>query len=287
MRKFLNRSLWVSLYLLFPVTLIGLFAQNAIPGEFLYPVKLGMENVGAYVFSLTPEAKASYDSTLTQRRFDEAQKLITYKANTSGLDTLVVQATKTQESVDNIKDQKQKEVLQEKLINDINDYQERLTQTQQKLDPTYIPPTPTPTSTLHVTPKPTTPLRIFPTKIYQPPNNSRQNPSERTAIPTATPAPDNTPTSHQTPPDIVDNIEQTKEKLEEIKQQVQFQSIQMTTPQPTPTQPPATPTPFVLPSPTVPLNPSLPILNTPQQEHDNPEISKPPRTDEPKPHEAD
>lgn len=240
MRKFLNKSLWISLYLLFPVTLVGLFAQNAIPGDFLYPVKLGMENVGAFVFSLTPEAKASYDSTLTQRRFEEAEKLITYEANTSGLDTLVVQATKTQESVGNVQDQKQKEVLQEKLISDINAYQEKLTQTQQKVDPTYIAPTPTPTPVLPTSRKPNAPKQAVPTAPLQPPRNS---PSPN---PTTTTAP--TPTGPATPPDIVNNIEQTKQKLEQIKQYTQFQSMQIQSTAPTPTQPPSTPTPFAIPS---------------------------------------
>jgi hypothetical protein len=105
-----------------------------------------MENVGMLVFSITPQSKASYNTTLTDRRFDEAQKLIVYGSNTSGLNTLVTQAVKTQESVKSVDDPKQKEALQEKLIQDINSYQEKLTQTQQKVDPNFIPPNPRPST---------------------------------------------------------------------------------------------------------------------------------------------
>lgn len=264
MRTFLNKGLWVSLYLLFPVTIVGLFSQNAIPGEFLYPVKLGMENVGAFVFSLTPQAKASYDSTLTQRRFEEAQKLITYESNTSGLDTLVAQATKTQESVNNVQDQKQKVELQTKLINDIDKYQEKLTQTQQKVDPTYIPPTPTPTPPIPIAQKPNAPLPVFPTKPPQPPKRTPlSNPDTSSPTPTPTSGP-------VTPPDIVDNIEQTKQKLEQIKEQVQVQSLQTqsqmqtTTTQQnlTPSPLPPTATPFVFPTITYPPSPTYIIPST-------------------------
>lgn len=279
MRTFLNKGLWVSLYLLFPVTMVGLFSQNAIPGEFLYPVKLGMENVGAFVFSLTPQAKASYDSTLTERRFEEAQKLITYESNTSGLDTLVAQATKTQESVSNIQDQKQKVELQTKLINDIDKYQEKLTQTQQKVDPTYIPPTPTPTSTLPVIKKRDTPPAVFPTKQPQP---LRHTPLPNPNISTTAPTPQVQPI---TPPDIVNNIEETKHKLEEIKEQVQFQSMQMqsemkttTTTQQSPTPSPFLPTatPVVRPTITYSQSPTITIPSTLPQSFFAPQLSPSP-----------
>lgn len=217
MKHFLDKGLWISLFLLFPITLIGLFSQNSIPGDILYPVKVGIESVGLFVFSLTPEAKASYNSTLTERRLEEAQKMIIYDSNTKGLDTLVEQTAKTQESVTNIENPEQKQVLEEKLISEIDDYGEKLTQTQQRVDPSFIPP-PTPTPTLTPTPiKENTIQSRFvlptPTLIF----------AELSPSPTPTPSFPNIP---QTPPNIISNIEITKKKLEGIKKQVQIQNSQ-------------------------------------------------------------
>lgn len=215
MRRFIDKGLWVILYLMFPITVIGLIAQNSIPGELLYPIKIGMENVGAFVFSLTPEAKASFNSTISQRRFDEAQRLITNKANTSGLNTLLAQTIKTQESVDNIKNAEQKDILQRKLIKDIDDYQTRLTQTQQKVNPTYLPPTPTSIS-----------IKSKPIRINHPnpiTNNQIFNPII-TATPTLTQS-----IVAESPSTIIDEIEKAKQKLQVIKQTLESQSIETET----------------------------------------------------------
>lgn len=211
-----------------------------------------MENVGAVIFSLTPESKASYDSTLTNRRFDEAQKLITYNSNTTGLSTLVQQTVKTQESVAEIKNPEQKKVLQEKLVNEISTYQEKLTQTQQKVDPSFVVPTPTPT------------VYVRPTRYAQPPplpTRSIPTPTPRIFFPS--PIVQNTGSSiQQPPPQIINDIENTKQQLEEIKNQIQqSQELQVL---PTPTAYPSatsaipTPTKPIFISPTYPANQDYP-----------------------------
>lgn len=243
----------MSLYLLFPVTIVGLFAQNTIPGDFLYPLKLNMENAGAVIFSLTPESKASYDSSITERRFDEAQKLITYNSNTAGLPTLVQQTTKTQESVAEIKNPEQKKVLQEILVNEINTYQEKLTQTQQRVDPDFVAPTPTPT------------IFLRPTRTQLPPKLPIQNyPSPTAKIFFPTPTLQNTGSPIQQPPlQIINDIETTKQQLEEIKNQIQ--QSQLEEQQQQPTTPTLSPTPtFMIPTPTKPIyiSPTYPINQT-------------------------
>lgn len=237
MKNFINKLLWVCFIFLSPITLIGLLSQNSIPNDFLYPVKLGIEKVGLFAFSFTPEAKASYNSSLTERRFDEAQKMIVSNSNIAGLNTLVEQTTKTQESVQKVENPEQKKVLEKKLIENINKYQEKLTQTQQSVDPSYIPTsTPIPTS-------PPTPQEIVSTPIphrYVP----NPTPTPHRYIPKPSPTYTTSPTLHlypspstqppvvedapQTPAAIVNDIEITKQELEVIKNQIQQeQEIQM------------------------------------------------------------
>ena len=96
MNNILNRGLWLIFTVLTPLTFVGLFSQNSIPGDILYPVKIGIENACSVVFSFTPEAHASYSTSLTTRRFEEAEQLIAARSDTQGLKTLVTQTEKAQ-----------------------------------------------------------------------------------------------------------------------------------------------------------------------------------------------
>lgn len=235
MNNILNRGLWIVFTVLTPLTFVGLFSQNSIPGEILYPVKIGIENVGSIAFSFTPEAHASYSTSLTTRRFDEAQQLIVTRSDTQGLKTLVTQTGKAQESVTQVQNVEQKKAIEEKLVKSINTYQEKLTALQKTVDPQYTaPPTPTPT-------------------VYQQ-NEMRQetNPVPTKIIPTLSPIQPNLPIANPAEPkpasEIISSIEETKNQLEKIKTQVQ-QSVLLqpseTLPSPTVTQSIPTATPVV------------------------------------------
>lgn len=50
-------------------------AQNTLPGDLLYPVKVGVNERVEGAFQISPEAKASWESLLASRRLDEAAKL--------------------------------------------------------------------------------------------------------------------------------------------------------------------------------------------------------------------
>ncbi|MCX6757598.1 MAG: DUF5667 domain-containing protein [Candidatus Nomurabacteria bacterium] len=51
-------------------------AEKAIPGDFLYGVKVHINEPVAGIFSLTKEEKTEWKERLVERRLDEAQKLI-------------------------------------------------------------------------------------------------------------------------------------------------------------------------------------------------------------------
>lgn len=252
MKNYLNKGLWFAFFFLSPLTLIGVLSQNSIPGDILYPVKLGIENVGLLVFSLTPESNASYNTSLSDNRFDEAQKLIVTHSDTTGLATLVAQTEKAQESISKVTDEKQKKVIEDKLLASINSYQEQLTQVQKNVDPSYVPPpSPSPTQSYIQNPsnkgqsnqqqgsiQRTAPIitrpvfnNIIPTKpliLPSPtptslPSSSGANPQQTN--PTMPPQPTPTPTSQ----DVVNSIENTKTNLEIIKTIILQNSSQQTT----------------------------------------------------------
>lgn len=255
MNNILNRGLWIIFTVLTPLTFVGLFSQNSIPGDILYPVKIGIENVGSVAFSFTPESHASYSTSLTTRRFEEAEQLIVARSDTQGLKTLVTQTEKAQESLTQVKNVEQKKEIEEKLVKSIDTYQEKLTALQKTVDPQYIaPPTPTPT-------------------VYQQ-NGIRQtaNPVPTGIIPTLPPIqpsiPINNPAKPQQAPKIISSIEETKNQLEEIKTQVQ-QSILLQTLE-------------TLPSPTVMqiIPTATPVVQLTPGEYTIPETYRIPKTTE-------
>lgn len=200
----LNRALWIAFIALSPITLIGLIAQNSIPGEFMYPIKLGFENAGLFIFAYTPESYADYNTTLTERRFDEAEKLLVQNSNTTGLTELVKQTEKSADSAVKVEDIQKKQEIKEKLIKDITEYQERLTKVQQSVLPSYQP-TPTPIT--------------YTTTYYETRTIVTRKTVTRTETIYVTPTPV-PPRTTQTDEEIVKNIEDTKHELEEIKQEI-------------------------------------------------------------------
>lgn len=132
MWSYLNKAIWIVFIVITPLTFIGVFSQNAIPGDILYPVKLGLENVGGVIFAMTPEGRASYNTTLSDRRFDEAQQLILTRTDSEGLSTLVNQVEVAKQSISEVKDPAKKQEIKDKLATSIDSYQTKLTETQQK-----------------------------------------------------------------------------------------------------------------------------------------------------------
>ena len=215
MNNILNKGLWIVFTVLTPLTFVGLFSQNAIPGNILYPVKIGIENTGEIAFSFTPASHASYSTALTTRRFEEATQLIVTRSDTEGLQTLIAQTEKAQKSLTQVENVEQKKAIEENLVKSIDTYQQKLTTLQKTVDSQYIAPTPTETP--------------IPTVIIY------QNYQKTQVIPTPTATPTNTPalplakptlstsnsTVQQSKPEIIDSIEDTKIQLETIKAQVQ------------------------------------------------------------------
>jgi len=133
MSRIFNSALWIVFVVLTPLTFTGILSQNAIPGDILYPVKKSFENVALTAFAFFPETKANYTIQITENRYDEAQKLILAKSDSQGLDALIAQVQSATQTVNVLKNEEQKQVLQEKLIASIDTYQQKLIQVQEQV----------------------------------------------------------------------------------------------------------------------------------------------------------
>lgn len=250
-------SSWFVLFFLAPFTVAIFLSQNSIPGDLMYPIKLGLENLVLTGASLHPSTRAMFHTNVSGRRFAEAEALLLTRADITGLQTFIKQVEEAQIAVNNVSDPVEKERLQEELVAKIIEYETKLvtveaqaqenvalavvpqtqtapqTQTQQQQNQTQeipqstvIPtpsytPTPSPTATPTPTPKTSTGTSSVVVKTPTP-----------TPIPTHTPTPTSTPQVVQPAPvpqhgveekkkEIVDAINNTQQDLDRIKKEIE------------------------------------------------------------------
>lgn len=104
----------LALFLLFPTGLI-LASWNAIPGDFLYGTKITLENVAS---TLTGDSRINRELQvgLAERRFQEADKLLTEQNSTIGYATLIEQTTLAKDKIIEAQDTTSKEKLKKEVI---------------------------------------------------------------------------------------------------------------------------------------------------------------------------
>ncbi len=90
-------------------------AENTVPGDTLYPVKVHVNEPVRGILAVSPEAKAHWDAQLAERRLDEASKLATHGKLTAEIETRL--ESKFAEQTQKVKDRISK--LQEAGKNDI------------------------------------------------------------------------------------------------------------------------------------------------------------------------
>ena len=194
MRKFFNWFLSAFAILFAIPSFFILISWNALPGETLYGVKTGLEDVALAVTIRTPIASA-FSLNFTERRFSEANKLLAKKGSTVGYTLLVAEARETQTI---IVDQKDTQMAQE-LITKIEEYQVRIEEKKLAIaaQPTAILP---PQEEIVTTQVQTTAPVV--TQVNTP-------------IPSPTPAP-----SAEV---VIEDLETANQELEEIKEEIKKQ----------------------------------------------------------------
>lgn len=170
------------IFLSLPTFLI-LVSWNALPGDSLYSVKTGLEDIALILTGETPVARA-LTVRYTERRFSEAKSLFARERSTVGFALLVQETEQSSNLLVKTQDRQNAAVL----ITKIEEYKTEIE--RQKAEIVSQPA---------FTPKPT----------FQQPTPS----------PTVSPTPTPTPTPSTS--DVVEELEETEEKLEEIKKKLE------------------------------------------------------------------
>ncbi len=242
MRQYLDLTSWILLFLLAPFTVLVLLSQNSVPGDLVYPIKRGMENLILVAASVSPSSRIAFRTDLTERRFKEAQFLLVQKQDIRSLSDFVTEVQQAQQEISKVSDPLHKKEASEKLIAKIDIYQEQLVQIQNQVQAAPTSP---------VVEQPSQPTsQPFITNPFQPqatPAPTQQEASQnqpiqtnQTVAQTPTPTPQSIPVSSpskvivpptsapiQTPiaetkKEIINiNIENTKQELKKTKDKLE------------------------------------------------------------------
>jgi hypothetical protein len=199
MKKFLNTVFTGMVVLLAIPTILILASWNALPGDFLYPVKTGLEDIVLALTIRTPLASA-FSIKFTDRRFSEATRLLAKKGSTIGYGLLVEEAQQTKDII--VK--KQDVTKASELVTKIEEYQKNIEEKQLTITQAQPVTKPAPVTTITTTPTPT-------------PTTTTVTPAEEGgSIPGAKPVVEPAPSQEA----ILKDLEETKQELEQIKEEI-------------------------------------------------------------------
>jgi len=217
------------LILFIPVTLI-LASWNAVPGDSIYSVKVGLEKA---ILGITPSdnLKTTLEIRYTERRFSEVEKIISSNTNkqdenlNESLTNLTNQAIASKNSLQKSQNIEEKTVQKEALIATLESISVKIEEKKQisntNPNPTKVPtkiPTKTPTNTPEV---------VKPNVTSQPIIINKSSPTLTpipTLIPTAVPTQSEDIQPIISPPDLDDTQEIIDEIIDELKGETSTQS---------------------------------------------------------------
>ncbi len=221
MRKFLGTFATVFAIFFFAPTGLILASWNAIPGDTLYPTKRAFESVALAITVKTPIGSA-LSLNFTDRRFKEADKLLTTKGSTLGYSLLVESAQQTQQLISDQKDSKKAADF----IASIDEYQKSIDAKSVALQTQAAAP-------VYQQPIQTTPTYQQPTTTQTPPQMQTQQTVVQQATPSIAPVQNQQVPATQVPSapvalvqqsqntaQTIAQLNQAKENLEKIKEEV-------------------------------------------------------------------
>lgn len=185
----------LALFLLFPTGMI-LASWNAIPGDFLYGTKIGLEKVASGVTGDT-RINRELQVNLAERRFQEADKLLIEQNSTIGYATLIKQTTVAKDKIIQAQDTASKEKLKSEVIV----FQKKLEERKVQIAAGEI-------AVNAATPTPKTKTAVQ--------NQSQTQPTPTTNVQNPLPQP---PTANK-------DIEETQKKLDEILKDLNQQTAE-------------------------------------------------------------
>jgi len=182
MKKIVDSFSWVFLTLFTLPTVLIIASWNSLPGDLLHGLKLALEDT---VITVAPtySAKNRLYVKYTQRRFNEANKLLNEKESTQGLPYFTAQMQETKESIINAPDDRTRRELAYNYIDTLSQFQAELesqrlaygrirnSRTQPAVNPTLS----TTTSTQSYNPAPQQPTQPPDQQPTQPPDQQQSS----------------------------------------------------------------------------------------------------------------
>ena len=211
---------------LFPPATLAYLSQDAVPGDRMYPIKRGFEDVILTVTSINPWSKAFVATARSARRYREAQALLARGSSeaTKTLNELVTQTSSAAEDIQKIANFEQKQALIAKLSKEIETFDKGLSEVQAK---TVVRSTPETAASVVASPSPVpspTFVAVVPTPSPSPTLvNALPSPSPSPVVQPPAPTPSPVPT-HPVVASQAEDIEKTRKELEKIKRKLEEES---------------------------------------------------------------
>lgn len=138
MRSFLDKIIWIGLFLLFIPTTLVIASWNSLPGDFIYPVKLSLERSLLVLVSPSYEVSGQLQMKYTERRFADARRLLADKNSVTGLPYLDKQVEEAKIAIENAPNPEARQALVDQYIVILSQVFDGLQ--QQKMSLTQVPP---------------------------------------------------------------------------------------------------------------------------------------------------
>lgn len=116
MRNIFDRLLWIGLFIFFVPTTLVMASWGSLPGDFMFPVKLALENILAAAVSPSYQVSGELQVKYTERRFSEASRLLAEKNSVVGLPYLTKQVEQTKIAIEKGSRSDEKQTLRAQYI---------------------------------------------------------------------------------------------------------------------------------------------------------------------------
>jgi len=216
MKRFLD-ALFTAMALVLAIpTLLILISWNAIPGDRLYSLKTGLEDVVLVVFAgtpLVPEVSMQF----TDRRFNEATALLSKKGSTVGYDLLIAEAQQTQTYITEKNDDQSSVKFTENIEVYKKEIQKEKIRVQAQIDSGQETPASAPNPVPVVISVPT-PTPVVPNEPVANVPQTEMAPASQTITVTV---PTQVVITQENPVVVLQNLQRVEEQLDEIQQEVE------------------------------------------------------------------
>jgi len=227
MKKITNIIIWALLLFLITPTTMVLASWNSVPGDATYPWKLSLEKVLLMFMNPSSKLASTTQVKIAERRFGELEQTLSGEYAFESLDNLEKQLDATTSNIQNMDKEEARDQVKAQYIASLKKMSTSLD--EQKLQVITGQTKAVAQKNTSTSKKPTpsnSPVPAQPTN-NQPVNNNSKPVNKPTFVPSNTPAP--TPVAPPSDEELIEEIEETQDKIEQEIIKVETASTTTTT----------------------------------------------------------